>query len=222
MPGAKTHDMLTVVTGIVGMPVVWALLPDHNLAAVVTLTGAHLISGLAFSPDLDLASEIYRRWGPLGIIWYPYREVVHHRSWISHSLILGPLLRLVYFLVTGGLLMMGVLYLLNLLTPLDVAGLWGSFSLSVRALWDNHFSMIVYFLLGFITGSAVHSIADWIFEGDDPFHISLPGPRWFRRLLGRQVRQVQRHLHITTPPVRTLRRKQRRRRPSDDDWHSFR
>ncbi|HEY1015007.1 MAG TPA: metal-binding protein, partial [Herpetosiphonaceae bacterium] len=219
MPGAKTHDMLTVVTGVAGMPVAWALLPDHNLAAVVTLAGAHLVSGLAFSPDLDLASELYRRWGPLRVIWYPYREAISHRSWISHSLVIGPLLRLAYFLAVSGLLIFAALHLINLARPVDIAGLIADFRASARDLRDNHFSMIIYFLIGFVTGSAVHSIADWMFEGDDPFHNAVPIPRWFKRLWRKGwafQREVQREaiqgvkLHIVKPSARLVRQQLRK------------
>ena len=180
MPDGKTHDMLTVVTGVAGIPVIWALTPDHNLAAGLVWAGAHLVSGMAFSPDLDLASEPYQRWGPLRYIWYPYREFVPHRDWISHSLIFGPLLRLGYFLLMCWLsFMLGVL-LLNYLTPVDGGTLTRQFAASIGALWRDHRAMVVYFLAGFITGGAVHTIADWLTEGRDPYHRSLYKP-WQRR-----------------------------------------
>lgn len=181
MPNGKTHDMLTVVTGVVGLPAVVLLLPDHNLAAALTLTGAHLVSGLAFSPDLDLASEPYRRWGPLRYIWFPYREFVPHRAWVSHSLVFGPLMRLMYFGLMAWLSFYIGMLLVNYLTPVDAWEVSKQFGASMRDLWFNHRSMVVYFLIGFITGGAVHSVADWLIKGGEPFHRSLFKPRWRRR-----------------------------------------
>jgi uncharacterized metal-binding protein len=181
MPDGKTHDMLTVVSGVVGIPVLTVLLPDHNLAAALTWAGAHLVSGLAFSPDLDLASEPYRRWGPLRYIWFPYREFVPHRAWVSHSLFFGPLMRLAYFLLMAWLSFYIGLLLFNYLTPVDAWAISRQFGLALQDLWASHRSMAVYFLTGFVTGGAVHTLADWFMVGGEPFHRSLFKSRRRRR-----------------------------------------
>jgi uncharacterized metal-binding protein len=172
--------MLTVVSGVVGIPVLTVLLPDHNLAAALTWAGAHLVSGLAFSPDLDLASEPYRRWGPLRYIWYPYREFIPHRAWVSHSLVFGPLIRLAYFLMMCALSFGLVALALNYVVPVDGRPLLRQFAESVAALWRDHRAMVGYFLLGFISGGAVHTLADWFTTGGDPYHRPLSRP-WRRR-----------------------------------------
>ncbi len=173
MPNGKTHDMLTVVTGVIGIPVVWGLLPDHNLAATLTWCGAHIVSGIAFSPDLDLASTPYKRWGPLRIIWYPYRQLIGHRDWVSHSLVFGPLIRLGYFLLMSALLIWLFLTGLSQLIPISGARWSGAFWRSVGDLWTDHRATVVIFLIGFITGGAVHSIADWLSSSSEPNHRSL-------------------------------------------------
>jgi uncharacterized metal-binding protein len=56
----------------------------------------YLLSSIFLSPDLDMKKSIpKRRWGPLGFIWFPYSLVFKHRG-ISHSLLWGPLTRLLY------------------------------------------------------------------------------------------------------------------------------
>ena len=39
-----------------------------------------------------------RRWGPLGFIWWPYRQLIPHRSIWSHGPLIGTTLRLAMLL----------------------------------------------------------------------------------------------------------------------------
>lgn len=101
MPNAPTHDLITLVTAA-GADVVYfraAPHPDPTLAAV--FTAVYLFAGYACAGDLDLDSREYRRWGLLRFIWWPYRNLVPHRSWISHGLILGGLIRVVYLAIVS-------------------------------------------------------------------------------------------------------------------------
>jgi uncharacterized metal-binding protein len=159
MPGAHTHDTITLVSGVILAPASWLLLPDHSLMTALTITGAHLVSGLLFSCDLDIESLEYQRWGPLRLIWWPYKESVPHRSWLSHGLVIGPLLRLAYF----GLIAYGLLWLtlratnnLPLLHELEQS--------FVRTI-QQHPGQTYAFLGGFILGGAAHSIPDWLTTG---------------------------------------------------------
>ena len=68
---------------------------------------AFLIGGLWLSPDLDTNSRPYQRWGPLRWLWWPYRKALRHRSVLSHSPLLGTLVRVGY--LTGlALLLTGI------------------------------------------------------------------------------------------------------------------
>jgi uncharacterized metal-binding protein len=70
-----------------------------------------LTSGLVLSPDLDLHSESYKRWGFLRFIWWPYKTVLPHRHLLSHGIVIGMLTRVVYFHVMVGALITISLYL---------------------------------------------------------------------------------------------------------------
>ena len=101
MPGARTHDIITVATGLALAPLAYStnialeLPPELALRHAALLAGAHMLSGIMFSPDLDLDSAIDNRWGIFFWIWRPYMWAVPHRSrWLSHGLLLPPLLRL--------------------------------------------------------------------------------------------------------------------------------
>ncbi len=98
MPSGKTHDAITVVGAVAAVPAWWLLTHEpRDWTLCATLAGSILFSGLMLSPDLDLNSSIYHRWGPLKFLWLPYQKLVPHRSILSHSM-LGALLRVVYFL----------------------------------------------------------------------------------------------------------------------------
>src|SRR6478736_4542956 len=89
LPNASTHDVITLVS-VAAMDAAYfrfAPHPDPTAAAVFTLT--YLFAGYACAGDLDLDSREYRRWGLLRFLWWPYRTLVPHRSWISHGLVLG-------------------------------------------------------------------------------------------------------------------------------------
>jgi uncharacterized metal-binding protein len=171
MPGARTHDAITVVTGLALGPVSFSgfqaldYTPEAALRSAAVLVIAHMVSGILFSPDLDIDGAIDDRWGIFYWIWRPYMWVVPHRSrWLSHGLVLPPLLRLLYFYVVVALLL--------------ICAAWALAKVGI-ALPDLHVRLrdtliqiatdqpreVRAFLLGFITGSAAHSIADWLVTG---------------------------------------------------------
>ena len=89
----RSHDratqLLALPFGLLWTP--WLGWPGLAVAA-----GAFLVGGLWLSPDLDTRSLATRRWGPLRVLWWPYRHLIRHRSILSHSPLLGTLLRLLY------------------------------------------------------------------------------------------------------------------------------
>ncbi|GIW00726.1 MAG: metal-binding protein [Roseiflexus sp.] len=168
MPDTPTHDIITVATSALLAPATYALLEssgrDYAATGATVLTGAHLISGLLFSPDLDIDSAIDDRWGIFFWIWRPYMWIIPHRHFWSHSLIIAPLLRLVYFSIVTMLIVIWGTWLLG------YAGL-GSSDLHAQApawifdLMRRNPDMVRLFLFGFISGSAAHTIADWLVTG---------------------------------------------------------
>lgn len=171
MPGARTHDILTLITGVaLAVPTYMLTLQatnDNRAAAINTLilVGAHCVSGMLFSPDLDLDSAIDNRWGIFFWIWRPYMWVVPHRSrWLSHGLVVPALIRLLYFyVVVMGLLiaMAWILGRLGVVVPTYHLTLTNF----LQSLPTSYPRQTASFLIGFITGGAVHTIADWLVTG---------------------------------------------------------
>ncbi|NNJ12484.1 metal-binding protein [Chloroflexales bacterium ZM16-3] len=171
MPDARTHDMITYATAVALAPLSQvaqvSLLGLPQLAAwpnSAWLVIAHIISGVMFSPDLDLDSAIDNRWGIFFWIWRPYMWLVPHRSFWSHSLVIAPLLRLAYFYVVMIGLIIGGTWLLGLV-GIVVPDYHTQIVRALSQISADHPDTVTAFLVGFCTGSAAHSIADWLVTG---------------------------------------------------------
>jgi uncharacterized metal-binding protein len=97
MPNGKTHDRLTAVTAALSVPLWYIASPAHDPLICIVGVGSYLFSGFWLSDDLDTNSICYKRWGLFKFIWWPYRILVPHRSCLSHGLVIGPILRVIYF-----------------------------------------------------------------------------------------------------------------------------
>ena len=171
MPKAATHDRITVISAAALAPLLYHAgheltrfgLPLDALTAgdVLLFVAAHLVSGYYFSPDLDTDSRIHRRWGPLGVIWLPYRCMVPHRHFWSHSLVVAPLLRLVYLFAVIHVLLFAVhlLQIFSILADFPLPTVDPQLGLVLLQQYPRE-SLLV--LAGFISGSAAHSISDWL------------------------------------------------------------
>lgn len=99
MPDGKTHDMINaavLMVAVAGLmhiatlkePVVFA--SYLNTYIILVFAVAYLFATFFLSPDLDINSKPYRRWGALKVLWWPYKTIFKHRGF-SHNLILGPM-----------------------------------------------------------------------------------------------------------------------------------
>jgi uncharacterized metal-binding protein len=92
MASGKNHDRAIYFgTPVVGICIGYYLTPMLGLIAA----SSHLLGGLYLSPDLDLKSNPWKRWGVLRFIWLPYQRIPH-RHWLSHAPIVGSIGRLLY------------------------------------------------------------------------------------------------------------------------------
>ena len=93
MASGRDHDRATLTWCLpIGLLTGWWL--GWINGALTAL--AFLVGGLWLSPDLDVRSAALRRWGVLGAIWWPYRRLLPHRSFLSHGPLIGMALRLAW------------------------------------------------------------------------------------------------------------------------------
>jgi uncharacterized metal-binding protein len=190
MPDARTHDQITIASGVALVPLAYTVQLGRGvessaaLGYTALLVGAHLLSGIMFSPDLDLDSRIDDRWGIFYWIWWPYTWAVPHRHrWLSHGLIISQILRLVYFyLVVIGLLA-GLAWLLGMIGLL-IPNYPIQLSIWLLNLLRNYPRESLAFIIGFCSGGAAHTIADWLVTG---------GKRYLRSLGLRVTRDYRDH-----------------------------
>ncbi|HYP40999.1 MAG TPA: metal-binding protein [Chloroflexia bacterium] len=167
MPNARTHDFITVASAAVLAPAGLACsgLPGVGLLNVGVMVGSYLASGLLFSPDLDLHSTPYKRWRGLRWIWLPYQWMVPHRSWVSHSYVAGPLIRVAYFAIVITLLTLAVLALINFMTPVDPTGTLLNIATTIGQWLESNPVTVGYALVGLVLGGASHTVTDVVFSG---------------------------------------------------------
>lgn len=90
------------------------------------------------------------------MLWWPYTKALHHRSLLSHGLVIGPLLQLAYFVVVFGGLFSALLL---------VFGQFNWWSTMFGSVLDFVAALVLALVCGFVTGGASHSIPDWISTG---------------------------------------------------------
>lgn len=148
MPSGSTHLKFETAT----LPI-WTLggamlgVPWEEL---VIFTLSYVGASLFLSPDLDLEkSDPARRWGALRVLWTPYSRVFKHRG-LSHSILFGPLTRVLYLAALGALVW-GVLHLL-----FGVRGGWDMPELSFAGA-----AMAGVYLSNFLHVVLDHVVSSW-------------------------------------------------------------
>lgn len=96
MASGKNHDR-----GILLFTPVWGVVGFHYFGwgVAIALTASHFVGGWWLSPDLDIKSRPFLRWGVLKGIWIPYQRMIPHRNWKSHAPIVGTVIRVVYLML---------------------------------------------------------------------------------------------------------------------------
>ena len=146
MATGRHHDqsiwILSLPLGIsVGLMLGW---PAALISAASCLAG-----GLWLSPDLDTRSNALRRWGPLGFLWWPYRNLIPHRSLWSHGPVLGTSVRL------------GVLLTWSFIVTMAVPALSPSMLLAnLQQLMRQHPREFFSLVLGLESSAWIHLILD--------------------------------------------------------------
>jgi uncharacterized metal-binding protein len=94
MASGKNHDRAIITTTPILMAA--AIASGHADVAIIA-TASYYLGGMYLSPDLDLVSRPYKRWGFLRWLWLPYQRLIpRHRHWLSHGPVIGSAVRLLY------------------------------------------------------------------------------------------------------------------------------
>ncbi len=164
MPSGKTHDTITLLLSVPTFAAAWGVTGSYLLAGVAT--GAMLFGGLMFGPDLDILSRQYTRWGIFRVLWLPYRVVFSHRSRWSHGIILGTLVRVVYFAGVLAVIVAASIYLRALFVAggmppavADVLQAWRVIETGISTYGVDR-DVVWAVLAGLWWGAASHTLTD--------------------------------------------------------------
>lgn len=161
MPSGRVHDAIVVLTAGAAVPTIALTWQNPDWTAVSIGIGSYLFSGIALSPDLDINSRAYRRWGIFRLFWIPYRIIVPHRHWLSHSWVLGPTLRALYFFAMLYLLVRwGIAAVDRWIVSIDENEILRHLERELRIAIHTHFTWTNATLIGLIAGGIVHSLTD--------------------------------------------------------------
>ena len=173
MASGRSHDRTTWALALPFGLLWW---PWLGLGGLTAVAAAFLAGGLLLSPDLDTRSNATRRWGPLRLLWWPYRRLLRHRSLLSHSPLLGSAGRLAY-LAAAALVLCLLLQPLGGPPPQRLAA-------AAQGLWRQQQPLVIAALVGLEASSWLHLIQD-----GDPLPKT---PRILRPLLRRRRRPQRR------------------------------
>lgn len=149
MASGREHDQATCALSLIYGLIWW---PWLGFSGAACSGLAFLFGGLLLSPDLDINSRPYQRWGALRWLWWPYQRLIRHRSVLSHSPFLGTTLRLAY--------------LICFVTAISWLGsLWGTPTprqwLSwMKQAWTDSSGLVLIGLIGIEASAWLHLIQD--------------------------------------------------------------
>ena len=143
MPGYNTHRLFNYIIFIVAVLVVYYSGILHLSLVQLLVFGLGFYVGTEFvTPDLDIDSSAYKRWGRLRFLMLPYKWLFKHRQ-SSHNIFYGAIVRILYI----GAIIAVSYYLIFRSFPLE------------NILYPIQ---IIIFLGGIIVANALHVILDGI------------------------------------------------------------
>ena len=133
MPNSRTHNVINILF----IPLLLLLTSYLPIGSTQTayLIGAYIFSCFMFNGDLDIHSSPYRMWFILKWYWIPYQRLIPHRSILSHGIIIGTVVRIIYC------------------SPLIILFVW-FFDINI---WHIN---TLWILLGLELGNTIHTLAD--------------------------------------------------------------
>lgn len=157
MPSGRTHDRITlwILPFIVGC----CYFITRNGELTLLCSGGFFFSGLMFGPDLDIYSIQFKRWGIFRYLWLPYQKLLRHRSFFSHGLIIGTIVRIIYLLVCLFVVSALLIAILQLFWGFDWN--WQTFVIGRYNLFTGDYKQeAICLFFGLELGAMSHSLSD--------------------------------------------------------------
>ena len=149
MASGIKHDQMTKILSI-PFGVLMSLI--LNIQTGLLSSVAFLIGGLWLSPDLDTNSLPLKRWGPLKIIWWPYRKFINHRSILSHGPFIGTIMRIGYLISI-------IFLLIHSIQKINLMPTFLSFDM-IKNVLRSHSQQLISIFIGIEASAWIHIIQD--------------------------------------------------------------
>jgi len=168
MPNDAKHIKVgTIVCGLLMLPLIHFGV-DYALIAV--FAASFMFTTKYLSPDIDIDSKPYHRWGPLRYLFFLYMHMHKHRK-SSHSFIVGPIIMLLYVCIVVVLPLLVILYMLVPITcavmhgAVHVAEMVTAYAYGVQfTVWNM--SIIGVAVVAFFLSRWTHSSLDIVAKED--------------------------------------------------------
>lgn len=105
MPSGKTHIRINWIVLLVINILLIIFSQDIQIKYLIFFNICFILTSYFISPDLDINSSVYNRWGIFRWIWYPYKELMKHRK-KSHSFIWGPISIILNLIIYAAILLL--------------------------------------------------------------------------------------------------------------------
>lgn len=144
MPGYNKHRLFNYIVFIViALILYFENIFSFSPGILLAIYLGFYIGTEFVTPDLDVDSTAYKRWGRLKILMLPYKWLFKHRQ-SSHNIFYGAIVRILYISV----IILGFYYLIFKSLPQE-------FTFS--------YIYVIIFLIGIIFANTLHVILDKIF-----------------------------------------------------------
>jgi uncharacterized metal-binding protein len=146
MPNGRTHDKISLITTpIIGTTCFY--ISNYDIKTTMIILISHMFASFMFNGDLDMNSKPYNRWWLFKMIWIPYQIMFHHRSYFTHGIIIGTIIRIIY---------VGIIPLIIFVCyKWDITILFNMIK--------SNITIIIYIFVGLELGNSVHTLSDKIF-----------------------------------------------------------
>lgn len=103
MPNHITHERAGLLfTPFIATSALYAGLDINHTTVLLT---TYIAANYFLTPDLDTDSKPYYRWGLLRFLWFPYKQLIPHRSIWSHSGPISGTIRFLYFAIIAAVVL---------------------------------------------------------------------------------------------------------------------
>ena len=168
MPGDATHVKWSQYVAFIGCIGMYGIGVD--LLHIICMAAIFMFGAKYVSPDLDIDSTPYHRWGILRVFFWPFVKLMKHRK-LSHNIVIGPILVVGYFSVVV-LLLCVVLnrFWLPVVEPMiDQAQEILTQIMTLNLTHEN--AVVIGIVIACLLAAALlHIIVDKIFKGDRHEH----------------------------------------------------